>query len=255
MRPRVIPVLLLDDGYLVKTTRYRDPRYVGDPINTVKIFNDKGADELVILDIGATRMGATLNLRTLENIVSEAFMPIAYGGGVRHSREADQILRLGVGKIVLNSALFNTARIVEDVAGEHGSQAVVASVDVGRPRFARLDRVVRDSGRRAVDVPPATWCRELERRGVGEILLTDIRREGARTGYNYDLIASVSRQVSVPVIANGGSGDTEHFRMAVLAGASAVAAGTQFIFHGSRKAVLINYPNDDELTTVFSGDQ
>jgi len=254
MRPRVIPVLLLDDGFLVKTTGYRNPTYVGDPINTVKIFNEKGADELVILDIGASRRDAALNLRALENIASEAFMPIAYGGGVRHPQEADQILRLGVEKIVLNSSLFDTPRIVEAVAGEHGSQAVVASVDVGRPRFARADRVVRVSGRRAVDVPVVEWCRELERRGTGEILLTDVRREGMRTGYNCDLIASVSRAVTVPVIANGGSGETQHFRLAVLAGASAVAAGTQFTYHGSRRAVLINYPTDNELTTVFSGD-
>ena len=251
MRPRVIPVLLLQDRFLVKTTGFRKATYVGDPINTVKILNEKGADEVVLLDIGASRASAPVDFRVLENVASEAFMPLAYGGGIRSIGDVDRILRLGVEKVVLNTALFDVPNLVEDSAMAHGVQAVVASIDVGRPRFARKDQVLRDGARNAGADSVVDWARELERRGAGEILLTDVRREGLRQGFNLGLVAEVSRAVTIPVVAHGGAGSLLHFREAVDAGASAVAAGTYFTYQGERRAVLINYPSDLELTSTF----
>jgi len=253
VRPRVIPVVLLKDRYVVKTTAYRKPSYVGDPINTVKLFNEKGADELVMLDIAAGRTAASTDFRFVEEIVSEAFMPIAYGGGVRTAEEARRLLSLGVEKVVLNTALFDTPRVVEQVAGEQGAQAVVASIDVGQTRFMRRMTVLRDGGRRATNLDAVSWAVELERRGAGEILLTSVPREGSRRGYDLDLVRSIAEAVSVPVVAHGGAGSLQHLREVVDAGASAAAAAGLFVFHGDRRAVLITYPGEADLRTTFDG--
>lgn len=246
MRPRVIPVLLIDDGYVVKTTAFRKPVYVGDPINTVRIFNDKEVDELFVLDISRTKAGRAPDFDFIEDVVSEAFMPVAYGGGISSVDHAERLFNGGVEKIVLNEALFAAPDLSSEIASHYGAQAVVGNVDVVHRR--RQPPVVARGGTKPTNVDPIDWARQLVDRGVGEILLTSTEREGSRLGYDLPLIASVSEAVSVPVVANGGAGGLPDFSAAIHSGASAVAAGTMFTFHGSRRAVLITYPTNDELT-------
>lgn len=251
MRPRVIPIVLINDGYVIKTKAFRKPKYVGDPINTVKLFNEKGADELVLLDIGLSRSKKAIDFGFVEDIVSEAFMPVTYGGGIRTVEDARRLMTLGLEKVALNTALTQRASLAESIVAEYGSQAVVASIDVEASRF-RGQQSVRGLGANGTQ-SAAEWAAILEARGVGEIILSSVPREGTRNGYDLELISSVSRAVTIPVVANGGSGTLDHFRQAVEAGASAVAAGRMFCFRGDRDAVLISYPSDRDLEAAFKG--
>lgn len=253
MRPRVIPVLLVEDRYVVKTVRFRRPVYIGDPINSVKIFNEKEVDELTVLDIVASQTGRGVDFDFVEQVVSEAFMPIAYGGGIGHLRDAERLFALGVEKVVLNTALFNSPGLVSEVAASFGSQAVVASIDVSSSRF-KGTAVAMDRGRRLTGRSPVAWARELQERGAGEILLTRVQREGTRTGYDLALIADVAPEMRIPVIAHGGAGTLHHLRQGIDAGASAVAAGSLFVQHGDRRAVLLTYPSDLELNELMRRD-
>jgi imidazole glycerol-phosphate synthase subunit HisF len=245
---RVIPCLLLRDGGLVKTVRFDSPRYVGDPINAVRIFNDKEVDELVFLDIGAT--GREPNFELLADIASEAFMPFAYGGGVTSPEQAKRLFALGVEKVVLNTAAVHTPRLVSDVADIAGSSSVVGSIDVRRNSRSQYS-VWISGGREDCRRDPVTWAQELERLGAGEILLSSIDQDGTQSGYDVELIHSVSTAVSIPVVAVGGAGSLRHFQEAVDHGASAVAAGSLFVFHGKHKAVLITYPERKVLEELF----
>lgn len=247
-----MPVLLLSDGYVVKTRRFRAPSYVGDPINSVKIFNEKRVDELVVLDISASETGRGVDFNLVESIVSEAFMPIAYGGGIRSLADAERLFAIGLEKVVLNTILFNEPSVVGHIASAFGRQAVVASIDVAGPRFGR-DSVATKRGRELTGLAPAAWARRLEESGVGEILLTHVRHEGTRTGFALELIQEVAAMVDIPVIAHGGAGSLNDLRLAVDAGASAVAAGSLFVHHGRHLAVLLTYPSEAELTANLNG--
>lgn len=244
MRPRAIPVILIDDRYVVKTTAFKNATYVGDPVNTVKLFNEKQADELVLLDIGARRRGRP-DLAFVESVVSEAFMPVAYGGGIDNAEDAAMLFSVGVEKVVLNTALATSPSLVSEIADRFGAQAVIANLDVRRSRLGGEHVWFPEAREKRRD--PVQWAADAERRGAGEILLTAVGREGTRTGYDLDLIRRVSRAVSIPVVANGGAGTVQHLSEAIAAGASAAAAGTMFTFHGPRKAVLITYPSDEVL--------
>jgi cyclase len=248
---RVIPCLLLRGAGLVKTTCFKDPKYVGDPINAIKIFNDKEVDELVLLDITATRERRGPSFSTIEEVASECFMPLAYGGGLTTVDEARRVLKLGVEKVVFNTATWRTPEVVRDAAREFGSQAVVASIDVRRKIFGRHEVFV-EGGARGTGIDPVDYARRMEDAGCGEIFLTSIDRDGTMKGYELDLIASVTARVSIPVIAAGGAGATADFGAAVReGGAAAVAAGAMFVFHGPHRAVLITYPGRAELEEVL----
>ena len=247
---RVIPCLLLRNGGLVKTVKFKDPTYIGDPINAVRIFNDKGADELVFLDISATPEGRGPNLEVLEEIASEAFMPFAYGGGITTAAQVRSLYALGIEKVVINTAAAATPTLVTEAAEIGGSSGVVASMDVNRDWLGRYGVYV-NSGRKRVSSDPVAYARELERLGAGEILVNAIHRDGTMEGYDLPLIRSVSEAVSVPVVACGGAGSIDHFRQAVDHGASAAAAGSFFVFHGRHRAVLITYPDAIALDRSF----
>jgi imidazole glycerol-phosphate synthase subunit HisF len=248
---RVIPCLLLRDGGLVKTVGFDSPRYVGDPINAVRIFNDKEVDEMVFLDIGATPSGGGPNFELLADIASEAFMPFAYGGGVSTLEQAKRLFALGVEKVVINTAAARTPRLVSDVAEVAGSSSVVASIDVRRSWRGQYGVWV-NGGREDCRTDPVTRAQELERLGAGEILLNSINRDGTQSGYDLELVGRVSGAVSVPVVAVGGAGNLTHFREAVDHGASAVGAGSLFVFHGKHRAVLITYPERKDLEELFA---
>lgn len=252
LKTRVIPCLLLRGQGLVKTTRFKEPKYVGDPINAIRIFNDKEVDELVLLDISASKEGRGPAFTVIEEVASECFMPLAYGGGIRSVDEAQRILKLGVEKVVFNSTAWHHPEVLRDAAREFGAQAVVASIDVRRKLFGRCE-VCIDNGTKPTGMDAVEYARRMEDLGAGEILLTAIERDGMMQGYDVELIAKVSRAVGIPVIASGGAGSLAHLKDAVeKAGASAVAAGAMFVFHGPHRAVLITYPKREELERVLS---
>lgn len=251
LRTRVIPCLLLRDGGLVKTTRFKAAKYVGDPINAIRIFNDKEVDELVLLDIDASRSGRGPAYAAIEEVASECFMPLAYGGGVRNVDDARRILRLGVEKIIFNSAAWRSPEILTRAAEEFGSQAVVASIDVRRKMFGRHEVYV-DNGTQATGMTPVEFACRMESCGAGEILLSAIDQDGVMKGYDIELIAAVTAAVGIPVVASGGAASLEHFREAInRGGAAAVAAGAMFVFHGPHRAVLITYPARADLERVL----
>lgn len=247
LRTRVIPVLLLRHESLVKTVGFDRFQYVGDPCNTVRIFNEIEVDELCFLDITATRDGREPDLGLLADIANECFMPLSYGGGIRTFEQAEAILRLGIEKVVLNSAAVETPDVVSQIARHFGSQAVIVSIDCTRDLRGRY-KVKTRSGTRATRIEAADLAREAERLGAGEILLTSIDREGSWSGFDVELVKSVTDAVSIPVIAHGGAGTLAHIREVVHAGgASAVALGSMVVFQKKGMGVLVNFPGSAEL--------
>jgi len=252
--PRVIPVLQIDEGgWLVKTRQYRSPRYLGDPINAVKIFNEKQVDELVVVDIAASRSHRDPAYDILADIASEAFMPVAYGGGLRSVDQARRVVNLGIEKVIVNSALFTEPAAVEKMAAELGSQSVVASIDVRRGADGALV-ALSDSGTRPQQGSIEDVARRAVALGAGEIILSSVDREGTREGYDLEAIRLVADAVRVPLVALGGSGALEDFAAAIAAGADAVAAGSQFVFYGRRDAVLITYPEPQAVAALAGAD-
>ncbi len=239
--PRVIVALTMQDGRLVRTRRFKKPSYVGDPINAVKVFNEKGVDELVLLEIGDRPFDAA-RVKLIRSIASEAFMPIAYGGGVRTIEQVREVIRCGFEKVVMNTALHATPQVATEASREFGSQAVIASMEVGSSMLGRV-RVMTQCGRRATEWKPVDWARRCEEIGCGELLLTSIDRDGSLEGYDLETLRSVAAAVTIPVIALGGAGTVEHLRAGIGAGAAAVAAGSMFVYYGPHRAVLISYPD------------
>jgi imidazole glycerol-phosphate synthase subunit HisF len=254
LRARVIPCLLLRDAGLVKTQKFTNPVYVGDPINAVRILNDKGVDELVFLDIGATPRGRGPNFELLADIASEAFMPFGYGGGVTQIDQVKRLFGLGVEKVIINSAAASIPELITQAADIAGSSSVVASIDAQQDLRGRY-HVRVCGGRTELQRNPVEYAQEMERLGAGEILLNAIHRDGTREGYDLPLIRCVSQAVTVPVVAVGGAGQLSHLREAVESGASAAAAGSLFVFHGKHRAVLVTYPDYKELEQLFQADQ
>lgn len=250
MRMRIIPCLLLHNGGLVKSVKFKDYKYVGDPINAVKIFNEKEADEIAILDIGATAEKRSPGMQLIREIASEAFMPVAYGGGVNSIDLMKEILFYGVEKIIVSKVAHSNPRIISDGAKLFGSQSIVVSIDVKRTLFKGY-RVFTDKGQIDAGVGPIDFARKVEDLGAGEILLNVIDRDGTYKGYDTDLISDISRSVGIPVIALGGAGSLKDFKTAQQSGASAVAAGSMFVFKRPHQAVLISYPVQKELEENF----
>ena len=250
LKIRVIPALLLRNGGLVKTVQFKDAKYVGDPINAVRIFNDKEVDELVFLDISATPAGRGPNFGLLSEIATEAFMPFAYGGGITTIEEVKRLFALGVEKVVLNTSAARTPQLVSEAASLAGSSSVVVSIDA-RKRWLGGWTVVTRCGGEDTKRDPVEYAVEMEKLGAGEILVNAIDRDGTLSGYDLDLVGRVAKAVSVPVVALGGAATLAHFREAVDRGAAAVSAGSMFVFHGRHRAVLISYPARAELEKAF----
>lgn len=239
---RLIPCLLLKGRGLVKTRRFKDPLYLGDPFNIVRVFNEKEVDELCLLDVEATRSGRPPNFDLLREIADECFMPMAYGGGIASYDDCARLFALGFEKVVINTRAVLDPSLPERVASAFGSQAVVASIDVRRGDDG--PRVWIEGGRRPTGLDPVELARRLADGGAGEILLTSIDREGTGAGYDLELIRSVASAVDVPVIAHGGAGSLADLAAGVReGGASAVAAGSLCVLYGRHRAVLINPPS------------
>jgi cyclase len=247
IQTRVIPALLLHHGGLVKTIRFADPRYVGDPINCVRIFNEKEVDELIFLDISATSEGRGPDLEQIRDIASECFMPFAYGGGIRSVSEVEAILKLGAEKVVINSAAFENEQLLRQTAQRFGSQCLVVCLEVKRT-FSGKHELYSRRGTVKQRASLTDYVRRLEDLGAGEIFVNDVDRDGTGRGYDLALVRAVSDITSLPVIACGGAGSLQDLRLAATDGkASAVAAGSLFVFHGKHRAVLITYPAREEL--------
>ncbi|HOI72955.1 MAG TPA: AglZ/HisF2 family acetamidino modification protein [Syntrophales bacterium] len=247
---RVIPCLLLKGRGLVKTVRFKDPTYVGDPINAIKIFNDKEVDELAFLDITATIEKRPPPYQVISEIASECFMPLAYGGGIRSLQEIEKIFSLGVEKVCLNSAAVEDPDLVRNAAKAFGSQSIVVSVDVKKSLFGKYE-IFTHGGRRNARKDILAHVRHMEEMGAGELLLTSIDRDGTQQGYDLELVGRVAEAVGIPVIACGGAGGLSDITAAVKRGAAAAAAGSLFVFHGRHRAVLISYPSREELDAAF----
>lgn len=247
---RVVPVLLLQDGLLVKTTRFKKPIYVGDPVNAVRIFNEKEVDELVVLDMDPARGRGSIRMSLLEEIASEAFMPVAYGGGIATAQAGRSLIELGFEKVVINSARTTVPRLIPDLVSVLGSQAVVGAVDFKSTR--RGTEAYTHAGSRRLGRSASAAALDLVGLGVGEIFLNSVDRDGTMGGYDLRTIGEVATAVDVPVLACGGAGGPADLRSAVAAGASAVAAGSMFVFHGRHRAVLITYPDRQEIADLVA---
>ena len=250
---RVIPTLLLRNNGLVKGCKFKGHKYVGDPVNAVKIYNDKEVDELIFLDITATKDGRCPNFELLEDIASQAFMPFGYGGGLKSAEEVEKIFKIGIEKVILNTAAVDNLDLVKETSSIAGSQSIVVSIDVKKTLFGKY-RVYSRSGQIDTKLDPVEFALRAEEAGAGELMICSIDREGGGQGYDLDLTGQVANAVGIPVIASGGAGSLTDFKNAVAQGASAVAAGDMFIFHGKHKAVLITYPEYKDLEKLFKGD-
>lgn len=247
-RARVIPCLLLRGHGLVKTKKFKDAVYVGDPVNAMRIFSEKEVDEIVVLDIDASREGREPNYETISEMAGEAFMPMAYGGGIRTLSQVRQLIRSGIEKVVINTAATESTALIRAVADIYGSQAVVGALDVKKTLFGNY-RVVAKSATVETKLDVREHIEDLANAGAGEILINSVDRDGTMSGYDLPLLQAVSQSVNVPVVACGGAGSIEDLQRAVReGGVSAVAAGSMFVFHGKHRAVLINYPKEVDLS-------
>lgn len=252
IRPRIIPCLLIDNGRLVKTVEFRRPTYVGDPINAIRVFNDKRADELVLLDIASTPEGRGPNFELLEKVASECFMPLCYGGGVTSVEQMRRLLGLGIEKVAVNTSAVERPDLVREAAAEFGSQSIVVSIDVKRRRRGAAEVVTR-SAKTRTGLDPVRAAQEAEQLGAGELLLTSVDRDGTMRGYDLELIRRVAAAVGIPVVASGGAATGRDLVSAIAdGGASGAAAGSMFVFTGRHRAVLISYLTADDLKDEFA---
>lgn len=246
-RPRLIPCLSLKDRGLVKTTKFSNPRYLGDPVNAVKIFNGKGVDELCILDITASSESRGPDFDYLKDIASEAFMPLSYGGGITTISEIEKVFYIGYEKVIINTSFAIKPNLIKEAVNIAGSQSIVVSIDVKNELFGRRYCYISD-GETKLKEDPVTLAIKAEALGAGEILLNSITYDGTMKGYDIDLVRSVSDAVSIPVIACGGAKDIHDFkRVLEEGGAHAAAAGSLFVYYGAQKAVLITVPEEKKL--------
>jgi cyclase len=250
-RPRVIPVLLLQDQGLVKSVKFKKHRYIGDPINAVKIFNDLKADELVFLDISASKEKRCISFDFVRQIGDEANMPFSVGGGIKTIDQIRKIIHAGAEKVVINTAAVENPGFIKEASLEFGNSTIVVSIDVKHNRKGKAE-VYKLSGRKSTGLDPVSFALNMQKMGAGEILLNSIDDDGMMTGYKLDLIRKVADEIEIPLVAVGGGKNYDHLRSAVKDGhASAVAAGSMFVYHGERKAILVNYPGKEELRNIF----
>lgn len=249
LRTRVIPVLLVKNGGLYKGEKFKDHKYVGDPINTVKIFNDKLVDELVILDIGATLNGSGIDYTLIKEIAGEAFMPVAYGGGIDSIAQAKKIISLGIEKIILNTAAIENPSLIKELVEVLGSQSVLFSLDT-KPDLFGNQKCYAKAGTNKIKESVLAMALKMQERGVGEIILNSIHLEGTKKGYDLKLINQLASKLDVPLIALGGAAHVEDMIAAKKAGAHGLAAGTMFVFQGPLKGVLISYLAENELNKI-----
>lgn len=255
LRPRIIPSLLIHDNGLVKTVNFKNPKYVGDPINAVKIFNEKAVDELAVFDIDATVLGKEPNYSLIERLASQSMMPLCYGGGVRTVEQAQRIFSLGIEKIALSSAVLHNPKLITEISERVGAQSVIVVLDVKKKLLGGYE-VYTHNGKKATGINPFKFVEEAQKLGAGEIVINSIDKDGVMKGYDLDLIAKVREKISLPMTVLGGAGSLQDIEKVIdQHGVIGVAAGSLFVFKGPYKAVLINYPTQLEKNTIFKINQ
>jgi cyclase len=247
---RIIPALLLRNKGLVKSVQFNNHTYVGDPINAIKIFNEKEVDELLLLDIMATKYNREPDYDFIEQLASECFMPLCYGGGIKNVDSAMRLFSLGVEKVSIQTAFFDNLDLVTDIAKRVGSQSVVVSIDIKKDFFGRY-KLYSSATNKIIDKAWEKHIIDAIEAGAGEILINSVDRDGTRSGLDLSVIKKASSMITVPLIAMGGVGSLEHIKQGIQHGASAIAAGAFFVFYGPHRAVLISYPNQKEISQIF----
>jgi cyclase len=251
LRPRIIPSLLIHDNGLVKTVNFKNPKYVGDPINAVKIFNEKVVDELAIFDIDATVLGKEPNYSLIERLASQSMMPLCYGGGVKTVEQAQRIFSLGIEKIALSSAVLHDPKLITEISDRVGAQSVIVVLDIKKKLLGGYE-VYTHNGKKATGINPFKFVEEAQKLGAGEIVINSIDKDGVMKGYDLDLIAKVREKISLPMTVLGGAGSLDDIEKVIdQHGVIGVAAGSLFVFRGPYKAVLINYPTQLEKNKIF----
>ena len=247
LRKRIIPCLQLIDYSLVKTVKFDKPQYIGDPVNTVRIFNELEVDELCFLDIRASLEKREPNFKILTEIANECFMPLSYGGGIKDIETAKKILTIGFEKLILNTSAYFNPQLVTEISNYSGNQSVIGSIDVKKNLLGKSIVYVND-GKHKIEMNPIEWAQKLQDLGVGEIFLTSMNNEGTWSGFDVEITRKISEAVSVPVIANGGCGNLEHITDVIEKGkASAVALGSMLVYQKKGMGVLVNYPDRNEI--------
>jgi imidazole glycerol-phosphate synthase subunit HisF len=253
LRPRVIPCLLVKNGGLVKTLGFDSPKYVGDPINAVRIFNEKEVDELIVVDIDATVQNRQPNYKMIANLAAECRMPLCYGGGVQTSEQVQKIISLGVEKVALSAAAINTPGLVTKAAKQAGSQSVVVVMDVRKVGLLRRYEIFTHNGTKGTGLDPVVWAKKVELLGAGEVVINSIDRDGEMKGYDMELVDRVRQATTLPLTVLGGAGSLTHLEDAIRQfGIIGTAAGSLFVFKGKYRAVLINYPSSSEKDALFN---
>jgi len=250
--PRIIPCLLVHQKGLVKTVRFKEPKYVGDPINAVKIFNEKEVDELIVLDIDASVEGREPDYKLIEHLAVECRMPLCYGGGIKTAEQAQRIFNLGVEKIAVGSLAIEAPEVLEQLAARVGNQSIVVVMDVKKTMFGMRYELFTHNGKKATGLEPVSFARRMQQLGVGELVINSIDQDGMMTGYDTKLIDAVREVVTIPVTVMGGAGKMEDMGEIIRKhSVIGVAAGSMFVFKGKYRAVLINYPTPEEKHNFF----
>lgn len=248
---RIIPTLLINGPALVKTLRFQDWKYLGDVVNAIRIFNEKQVDEIILLDIGATLQESEPRLKLIQEVAQEAFMPFCYGGGIKTVKQIRNVLSIGAEKVSINSAAHENINLIKEASSQFGSSSIVVSIDVKLLPNNEW-RVFSHRGKQMHDIDPVEFAKRVQDLGAGEILLSDISRDGTKVGYNTELIEMVTKQLDIPVIACCGAGAISDLRLGIEAGATAVAAGALFTLIGKLHAPLLTYPSEAEMEALLS---
>jgi cyclase len=247
LQKRVIPCLLLHKGGLYKTEKFKNPTYVGDPINAIKIFNEKEVDELILLDIDATVLNREPNYKFIEDIASECFMPVCYGGGVKTIEQMKKIYSLGIEKISLSSQAVLNPTLIKEASSIFGNQSVIVTIDIKKDFFGRK-KVFINNGKKNTKLDPLVFIKKVEELGAGEIVVNSIDNDGVMQGYDIELLKQIKMNSNIPIIALGGAGKLEHIKdIFKISKVDAVACGSIFVYHGALKGVLINYPHYQKI--------
>jgi len=250
--PRIIPCLLIKNKGLVKTLRFSDPKYVGDPLNAVKIFNEKSVDELIVLDIDASTEEREPDYNVIANLAMECRMPLCYGGGIRTSEQAIKIFQLGVEKIALSSKAIEDPSIISEISNKVGAQSVIVILDVKKNRFSKKYNIYTKNGTLKSKHNPIDFSKRIQQEGCGEIVINSIDKDGGMNGYDYEIIDQIRNVVSIPLTVLGGAGSLDDIGGLINEhGIIGASAGSLFVFKGKYRAVLINYPNSDEKETLI----
>ena len=249
--PRLIPVLLLKNEGLVKTYKFTKPKYIGDPINAVKIFNEKEVDEIIIIDIDATKTNNEPNFNLIKQITSECFMPLCYGGGIKSVDQASKLFSLGIEKICIQTSAYNNLKFISELSNKFGSQSIVVCIDLKKNWFGKLG-MYSSAKRRNIALDWRFFLSNVIESGAGEIMINSVDKDGTLSGMDYELIQEASAISNVPVIASGGLSSLSDMKLAISSGASAVSGGAFFVFSGPYKAVLITYPSSKEIAQLIN---